>query len=118
MRRRMRYWKKLKSDEAYIIEDEDGNLQASYRRKKRVEGRCYPNEEALLQEVEYSYRNEIHRMRRIIEDYHLLYQLKLKNGLTLEVCFMPVGIKGLYVRYVKVKRLIFKEGESRNRRRR
>lgn len=79
--------------------------EIDYRPKKRVAGRCYRSEARILEMVEDAYDSKIKRRRRVIRTNRLLYQLMLRNGLTLEVAFLDVGIKGYHVRYCKVKKL-------------
>lgn len=80
-----------------------------YRVRKKVAGKCYRSEKALLEAVEFAYRSDIARKRRVIRSNTLLYQVKLKNDMTVEVAYLDVGIKGYYVRYSKVKKMRWRD---------
>lgn len=77
--------------------------EITYRVRKKVAGKCYRSENAMLKVVEIAYRSKIARRRRVIRRNMLLYQVKLESGMTVEISYMDVGIKGYYVRYSKVK---------------
>lgn len=73
--------------------------------KGRIAGKCYKSEKLMLEAVEKAYDDRIKRRRRVIRERRILYQLLMRSGLTVEIAFLDVGLKGYYMRYNKVKEM-------------
>lgn len=78
----------------------------------RLAGKSYRSERAMLEAAEYCYKSKIKSRRRIKRKYHLLYQVLLESGITVEIAYLEVGIKGYYVRYNKVKKMNWRQSRK------
>ena len=75
----------------------------------RIAGKNYRNEAALFEAMEQRYRSPVYRkMKPKPRKRRLLIHILLKNGRTFEVCYLEVGVRGMYVRYVKERPIRFR----------